>query len=169
MYARTYVCSAFEKRSPGRQMRPMNAPGDPEPHYRWSGGRLVNLPKKRSYFFSNKLALRRDHFRTDSFQVWGSHVDIGKRHSGISRTFFAIYGTLIFTTYCQPIRLALNRHVSDYNIRVSLRNRSRLISLATDVCRCGLGCESHGFSIVYIVVITDDTCFQPQLTSNRYQ
>ena len=83
--------------------------------------------------------------------------------------FFAIYGTLIFTTYCQPIRLALNRHVSDYNIRVSLRNRSRLISLATDVCRCGLGCEPHGFSNVYIVVITDDTCFQPQLTSNRYQ
>ena len=79
--------SAFEKRSPGRQMRPMNAPADPEPHHRWSGGRLVNLPKKSSYFFSNKLALRRDHFGTDSFQVWGSHVDIGKRHSGISRTF----------------------------------------------------------------------------------
>ena len=37
--------SAFEKRSPGRQMRPINALGDPEPHHRWSGWRIVNSPK----------------------------------------------------------------------------------------------------------------------------
>ena len=39
------IVSAFEKRSPGRQMRPINAPGDPEPHHRWSGWRLVSSPK----------------------------------------------------------------------------------------------------------------------------
>ena len=28
--------SAAEIRSPGRQMRPMNPPGDPRPYHRWS-------------------------------------------------------------------------------------------------------------------------------------
>ena len=45
--------SAFEKRSPGRQMRPINAPGDPEPHHRWSGRRLVNSPKFRCWHSSS--------------------------------------------------------------------------------------------------------------------
>ena len=45
--------SAFEKRSPGRQMRPINAPGDPEPHHRWSGWRLVNSPKFRCWHSSS--------------------------------------------------------------------------------------------------------------------
>ena len=48
-----YICSAFEKRSPGRQMRPINAPGDPEPHHRWSGWRLVNSPKFRCWHSSS--------------------------------------------------------------------------------------------------------------------
>ena len=48
-----YYGSAFEKRSPGRQMRPINAPGDPEPHHRWSGWRLVNSPKFRCWHSSS--------------------------------------------------------------------------------------------------------------------
>ena len=52
-WLRLYWCSAFEKRSPGRQMRPINAPGDPEPHHRWSGWRLVNSPKFRCWHSSS--------------------------------------------------------------------------------------------------------------------
>ena len=37
----------------GRQMRPINAPGDPEPHHRWSGWRLVNSPKFRCWHSSS--------------------------------------------------------------------------------------------------------------------
>ena len=48
-----YEASAFEKRSPGRQMRPINATGDPEPHHRWSGWRLVNSPKFRCWHSSS--------------------------------------------------------------------------------------------------------------------
>ena len=47
------IDSAFEKRSPGRQMRPINAPGDPEPHHRWSSWRLVNSPKFRCWHSSS--------------------------------------------------------------------------------------------------------------------
>ena len=35
--------SAAQIRSPGRQMRAINRPGDPECHRGWSGGRLINL------------------------------------------------------------------------------------------------------------------------------
>ena len=51
--AGSLIISAFEKRSPGRQMRPINAPGDPEPHHRWSGWRLVNSPKFRCWHSSS--------------------------------------------------------------------------------------------------------------------
>ena len=35
--------SAAQLRSPGRQMRPINHPGDPESRRGWSGGRLTKL------------------------------------------------------------------------------------------------------------------------------
>ena len=42
--------SAAQIRSPGRQMRTINRPGDPECHRGWSGGRLINLSIFNSEF-----------------------------------------------------------------------------------------------------------------------
>ena len=43
-------CSAAQIQSPGRQMRTINRPGDPECHRGWSGRRLINLSILNSEF-----------------------------------------------------------------------------------------------------------------------
>ena len=46
------IGSAFEKWLPGRQMRPINFTGNPEPHGNWSGGLPVKLLKTNMYIWA---------------------------------------------------------------------------------------------------------------------